>query len=104
MIVDDFSTAFYELLYYNKPFIVLNSAPNVNYKKKFWKAVNGLKRINLWFKNEKQLAKYLNHNLEKIVFNWDKTVNSKSYTKLKQTLFARENFNDSLFIKYILRL
>jgi putative transferase (TIGR04331 family) len=104
IIIDDFSTAFYELLYFQKPFIVLNSAPNVNYKKKFWKAINELKKINLWFDNEKVLSKYLDKNFEKIILNWDKTMKSRPYIKLRKTLFASENFNDSLFIKNILRL
>jgi len=104
IIIDDFSTAFYELLYHKKPFIVLNSAPNVNFTKKFWKPINDLKKINLWFENEKQLAKYLDKNFENIILNWDKTINSKYYTKLRKTLFARENFNDSLFVKKILEL
>ena len=104
VIIDDFSTAFYELLYHKKPFIVLNSAPNVNFTKKFWKAINDLKKINLWFENEKQLAKYLDKNFENIILNWDKTINSKHYIKLRKTLFARENFNDSLFVKKILEL
>ena len=104
VIIDDFSTAFYELLYHKKPFIVLNSAPNVNFTKKFWKPINDLKKINLWFENEKQLAKYLDKNFENIILNWDKTINSKYYTKLRKTLFARENFNDSLFVKKILEL
>ena len=104
VIIDDFSTAFYELLYHKKPFIVLNSAPNVNFTKKFWKPINDLKKINLWFENEKQLAKYLDKNFENIILNWDKTINSKYYIKLRKTLFARENFNDSLFVKKILEL
>ena len=104
IIINDFSTAFYELLYHKKPFIVLNSAPNVNFIKKFWKPINDLKKINLWFENEKQLAKYLDKNFENIILNWDKTINLKYYTKLRKTLFARENFNDSLFVKKILEL
>ena len=104
VIVDDFSTAFYELLYYKKPFIVLNSAPNVNFKKKFWVALKDLKKLNLWFDNENKLAKYLDKNFENIISNWDKTINSKYYIKMRKTLFAREKFNDSLFVKRILRL
>ena len=104
VIVDDFSTAFYELLYYKKPFIVLNSAPNTNFKKKFWKALNDLKKINLWFDNEKHLAKHLDKNFENIIMNWDKTINSKYYIKMRKTLFAREKFNDSLFVKKIFEL
>ncbi len=104
VIVDDFSTAFYELLYLKKPFIVLNSAPNVNYKKKFWNAINNIKKINLWFDDEKQLSKYLEKNFENIISNWEKTTNSKYYVNLRKTLFARENFNDSLFVKNILEL
>lgn len=104
VIIDDFSTAFYELLYHKKPFIVLNSAPNVNFTKKFWKSINDLKKINLWFENEKQLAKYLDKNFENIILNWNKTINSRYYIKLRKTLFARENFNDNLFVKKILEL
>tara|TARA_B110000971_G_scaffold31953_1_gene29439 strand:- start:3290 stop:4999 length:1710 start_codon:yes stop_codon:yes gene_type:complete len=104
VIIDDFSTAFYELLYYKKPFIVLNSSPNVNFTKKFWKVINDLKKINLWFENEKQLAKYLDKNFENIILNWDKTINSRYYIKLRKNLFVRENFNDSLFVKKIFEL
>ena len=104
IIIDNFSTAFYELLYNKKPFIVLNSSPNVNFKKKFWEAIKDLKKINLWFENEKRLAKYLDKNFENIILNWNKTINSKCYIKLRKTLFVRENFNDSLFVKKILEL
>ena len=44
VIIDDFSTAFYELMYYKKPFIILNSAPSVNFKKKFWSKIKELKK------------------------------------------------------------
>jgi putative transferase (TIGR04331 family) len=104
VIVDDFSTAFYELMYLKKPFIVINSAPNVNFKKSFWNTLNGLKKINLWFNDEKQLSKYLQNNFENIILNWDNLTSSKYYTKLRKTLFARNNFNDSLFVKNILEL
>ena len=89
VIVDDFSTAFYELLYFKKPFIVLNSAPNVNYKKKFWNAINNIKKINLWFDDEKQLSKYLEKNFENIISNWEKTTNSKYYVNLRK-LYLQE--------------
>ena len=104
VIIDDFSTAFYELLYYKKPFIILNSSPNVNFKKKFWRALNDLKKINLWFENENQLALYLDKNFKNILLNWNKTIKSRQYIKLRKTLFARENFNHSLFVKKILKL
>ena len=45
VIIDDFSTAFYELMYYKKPFIILNSAPSINFKKKFWLKIKELKKI-----------------------------------------------------------
>ena len=104
IIIDNFETAFYELLYYKKPFIVLNSAPNVNLKQNLWIVINDLKKINLWFEDEKQLANYLNKNFENFILNWNKTINSKYYIKLRKTLFARENFNDSFFVKKILEL
>ena len=72
--------------------------------KKFWEAIKDLKKINLWFENEKRLAKYLDKNFENIILNWNKTINSKCYIKLRKTLFVRENFNDSLFVKKILEL
>ena len=53
------------------------------------------------FENEKRLAKYLDKNFENIILNWNKTINSKRYIKLRKTLFVRENFNDSLFVKNI---
>ena len=67
-------------------------------------AINELKKINLWFDNEKELSRYLDKNFEKIIFNWNKITRSKPYVKLRKTLFVRENFNDSLFIKNILKL
>ena len=53
---------------------------------------------------KKKLAKYLDKNFQNIILNWDKTINSKYYIKMRKTLFAREKFNDSLFVKKILRL
>ena len=60
------------------------------------------KMINLWFENEKRLAKYLDKNFENIILNWNKTINSKCYIKLRKTLFVRENFNDSLAVTELL--
>lgn len=104
VIIDDFSTAFYELMYYKKPFIILNSAPSINFKKKFWLKIKELKKINLWFDNEKKLASFLENNFENFIFNWERTINSKPYIKLKKNLFSTERFNDSLFVKNILKL
>ena len=70
----------------------MNSSPNVNFKKKFWEAIKDLKKINLWFENEKRLAKYLDKNFENIILNWNKTINSKRYIKLRKTLFVRDKF------------
>jgi len=104
VIINDFSTAFYELLYSKKPFIVLNSSPNVNLNKKFLKAINGLKKINLWFNNENKLANFLNENFDNMILDWHKTINSKQYINLRKNLFARENFNHTLFVNRILKL
>tara|TARA_E500000178_G_scaffold355558_1_gene428638 strand:+ start:80 stop:1792 length:1713 start_codon:yes stop_codon:yes gene_type:complete len=104
VIIDDFSTAFYELMYYKKPFIILNSAASINFKKKFWLKLKELKKINLWFDNEKKLASFLENNFENFILNWEKTINSQPYIKLKKNLFSTERFNDSLFVKNILKL
>ncbi len=104
VIIDDFSTAFYELMYYKKPFIILNSAPSVNFKKKFWSKIKELKKINLWFDNEKKLAGFLENNFENFILNWERTINSQPYIKLNKNLFSTERFNDNLFVKHILKL
>ena len=104
IIIDDFSTAFYELMYYKKPFIILNSAPSINFKKTFWLKIKELKKINIWFDNEKKLASFLENNFENFILNWERTINSKPYMKLKKDLFSTEKFNDSLFVKNILKL
>ena len=61
-------------------------------------------KINLWFDNEKKLASFLENNFENFIFNWERTINSKPYIKLKKNLFSTERFNDSLFVKNILKL
>lgn len=104
IIVNDFSTAFYELMYYKKPFIVLNSAPSTNFKKEFWQVVQGLKKINLWFDDEKKLAVFLQNNIEDFILHWDKILKSNQYKKITKNLFATESFDDSIFVKNILKL
>jgi len=104
VIIDDFSTAFYELMYYKKPFIILNSASSINIKDKFFLKIKVLKKINLWFDDEKKLASFLENNFENFIINWDKIINSKPYTKLRKNLFAVDRFNDNLFVKNILKL
>ena len=81
IIVDDFSTAFYELLFYKKPFIVLNSAPNVNYNKKFWMAINELKKLIYGLRTKKELSRYLDKNLKKIIFKRSKNNQVKTFIK-----------------------
>ena len=91
-------------MYYKKPFIILNSAPSINYNVKFWKSMEELKKINLWFDNEKKLLKFLNNNFKNLIINWSEVLKSKTYNKVYKTLFATEKFNDRLFVNEIMKL
>ena len=51
----------------------------------------------------KKTCKYLDKNFQNIILNWDKTINSKYYIKMRK-LYLQEKFNDSLFVKKILEL
>ena len=103
VIINDFSTAFYELMYYKKPFILLNSAPSINLKNFFLNKMEELKKLNLWFDDENKLSKFLIENSKSFILNWPKTLESKSYKKISKVLFATEKFNANLFVKEILK-
>ena len=103
VIINDFSTAFYELMYYKKPFILLNSAPPINFKNFFSNKMEELKKLNLWFDDENKLSKFLIENSKSFILNWPKTLESKSYKKISKVLFATEKFNANLFVKEILK-
>jgi putative transferase (TIGR04331 family) len=104
VIINDFSTAFYELIYYKKPFIVLNSTPPTNLKKFFYLHLKELKKLNLWFDDESKLSKFLIENSKSLILNWPKTLKSKTYKKISKVLFATEKFNVNLFLKEISKL
>lgn len=103
IIINDFSTAFYELMYYKKPFILLNSAPSINLKNFFLNKMEELKKLNLWFDDENKLSKFLIENSKNFILNWPRTIESKSYKKISKVLFATEKFNVNLFVKEILK-
>ena len=104
VIIDNFSTAFYELLFYKKPFFIINKSNHSNLKFKFSRLILNLKKINLLFDDEVKLAHYLNNNKEFLKSKWQKTTKSKEYKAIRNYIFPKREFNHTKFIKLINRI
>ena len=104
VIIDNFSTAFYELLYYKKPFFIICSSNLEEFKTRFSRLILNLKKINILFDDELELAKYLNDNHNLLMSNWLKAVKSKEYKAMRDYIFPKREFNHTKFIKLINRI
>ena len=104
IMIDHFSTAFYELMYYKKPFFVISKLNLDEYNDNFLKVIFGLKKINIFFDDEKKLSKYMNKGYEYLKTQWLKKVKSKEYNFARDYFFPFKKFNHNKFIKIIKEL
>ena len=93
LVLDVFSTAFYEALYIGVPFIVLTDKNFYSYKKDFIRYLKILKRLNILHFSSSSAANFVNKNYENL-FEWWKFVDKdKRYINLKKKLFVeKENY------------
>ena len=101
VIIDNFSTAFYELLFYEKPFFIICKSNLAEFRSKFSRLILNLRKINLLFEDEEKLAHYLNKNQKVLNSKWLKTVHSKEYKAISNYIFPMKKFNYMKFIKLI---
>lgn len=92
------STAAFELMYLNKPFIVIENNFN-NYKTKIFKLIKPLIRKNLIFLSAEKASDFLNKNFSNIDLWWKKISASDEYIKLKKNYF---DINKIKNIKYLI--
>lgn len=97
-IIDNFSTALFELIYYSKPFIIVSSSKQKEFTKEFKKILNNLKSLNILFDTEKKAADFINNNYKDLDTWWGKIVKNKKYKIIKKKLFPIKRFNSSKFV------
>jgi putative transferase (TIGR04331 family) len=104
IVIDHISTAFYELMYYKKPFFIICNLNLNEYNDNFLKIISGLKKINILFNDEKMLSKYMNKGHLFMKSEWLKKIKSKEYNLTRKYLFPVEKFDHNKFIKTIKKL
>lgn len=104
VILDDISTAFYELVYLNIPFIlVIENLEQFNRKLK--SKLIKLKKLKILFSNSSEAARFLNKNSENIDLWWTRQINTRIFKDIKKSLFNESKKDiDNLLIKKLLKL
>ena len=102
-VIDNFSTALFELIYYSEPFMIVSNSKQKEFTKEFKKILNNLKRLNILFDSEKKAADFINKNYYNIEKWWAKTIKKKEFKLLKNKLFPIKEFNYLKFTNIFLK-
>jgi len=97
-VIDNFSTALFELIYYSEPFIIVSNSKQKEFTKEFRKTLNYLKSLNILFDSEKKAADFINNNYNDFESWWNKVLKNRKFKIIKKRLFPIEEFNNSIGI------
>ena len=97
-VIDNFSTALFELIYYSEPFIIISNSKQKEFTKEFRKTLNYLKSLNILFDSEKKAADFINNNYNDFESWWNKILKKRKFKIIKKRLFPIEEFNNSKFV------
>ena len=104
VILDDFSTPLCELLFINKPTIVICESL-AEYNESFVKKIKKLKKLEFFFQDTKKASKFLNKNFENIDLWWDKVTSDQDFKKFRDHLFIdSKKFSYSKLAKSIMKI
>lgn len=93
VVIDNFSTPLFELLYKSYPFIIINDSNLSEYKNEFKSIVKNLEKLGILFTSEKRAAQFLNFNYQNIESWWKKTTEKKQFIQIKKKLFPIKKFD-----------
>jgi putative transferase (TIGR04331 family) len=93
VVIDNFSTPLFELLYKSYPFIIINDSNLSEYKNEFKSIVKNLEKLGILFTSEKRAAQFLNFNYQNIESWWKKITEKKQFIQIKKKLFPIKKFD-----------
>jgi putative transferase (TIGR04331 family) len=97
IILDSFSTTFYECLYKGIPIIIIADIDNFNFKESYINILLKLMNKKMIFNSPEKAAIFLNKNYDNLIDWWNNLYNSNTMKKLKDYLYTE----DSNFCKKI---
>ena len=102
LIVDNFSTAFFEAIRADVPIIINANIKKFGFKKKYQKIFIDLKKLEMIQENISSLSKFLNQNYHNLDKWWDKVKNDRAFKTLQKNLIvSNPNFTTDI-VKYLL--
>ena len=101
VIIDNFSTPLFELLYKLHPFIMINNSKLTEFNNQFKEIVKDLKDLNILFNCEKKAAIFINSNYDNIDIWWDKIIKDRKFIKIRKQLFPLTKFDKKKFVNII---
>jgi putative transferase (TIGR04331 family) len=93
VIIDNYSTPLFELLYISHPFIIINDSKLIEYNKDFREIVQKLNQLGILFKSETKAAQFINSNYQNIDLWWKKIIKKKKFRQIKKKLYPKEKFD-----------
>ena len=102
VILDQISTAFYEMLKMDIPFLIQEDINKVSFNKKYQKLFSGIKKIGLVFNNYYEMSRFINKNYNNIDEWWAEIKKNKSFIKFKKNIFTPSKNYSSQITKELL--
>ena len=102
VILDQISTAFYEMLKMDIPFLIQEDINKVSFNKKYQKLFSGIKKIGLVFNNYYEMSRFINKNYNNIDEWWAEIKKNKSFIKFKKNIFTPSKNYSSQITKEVL--
>ena len=102
VILDQISTAFFEMLKMDIPFLIQEDIKNVNFNKKYQKLFYDIKKIGLVFNDYYELSTFINKNYNNIDNWWAGIKKNKSFIKFKKNIFTPSKNYSSQITKELL--
>ena len=102
VILDQISTAFFEMLKMDIPFLIQEDIKNVNFNKKYQKLFSDIKKIGLVFNNYYEMSRFINKNYNNIDDWWAEIKKNKSFIKFKKNIFTPSTNYSSQITKELL--
>ena len=93
VILDQISTAFFEMLKMDIPFLIQEDLKNVNFNKKYQKLFNDIKKIGLVFNNYYEMSRFIN-NIRPI--DDCNEIKNKSFIKFKKIFLRSTNYSSQI--------
>jgi putative transferase (TIGR04331 family) len=104
VLLDHFSTTFYEILYSEVPFLIFFNSKDYNFNYKFMKILNDLRKVGVFFENSTSIPYFINNNHFRISDWWYENKRQKVINNVRHELINENKDFINNFISDIITI